>query len=95
MTVREMLGRMSSAEFTEWVAYYSIEPFGEFRRDLQAGIVASTLANIHGPRRPLSPADFVLDFTRAAEEISPEDQERHDFEVARQITLAMGGEAPE
>jgi hypothetical protein len=45
------------------MAYYSIEPWGPERADLNAGIITSTLANIHrdSKRRPepFSPADFM------------------------------------
>ena len=44
-TVAELQRRMSSREFTEWAVYYELEPFGEERADLRAGIVASTVAN--------------------------------------------------
>ncbi len=42
-----MLGAMSARQFADWVAYYGLEPWGEWRSDLRAGIVASTIANIH------------------------------------------------
>ena len=45
---------------TEWQAFYDLEPFGEMRGDLRAGIVASTVANVMGdPKKPLSPSDFM------------------------------------
>jgi hypothetical protein len=36
------------------MAYYSVEPWGPERADLNAGIIASTLANVHrdSKRRP-------------------------------------------
>lgn len=33
MSVREAQERISSSEFAEWIAYYSIQPFGERRAD--------------------------------------------------------------
>lgn len=62
MTVRELLGRIDSRELSEWAAYYSVEPFGDFRSDLQAGIVASTLANCNrtsNSSRSFNPTDFM------------------------------------
>lgn len=44
-TVRELLGRVSSEELTDWMAYYRLEPFGEERADLRAGIIAAVMAN--------------------------------------------------
>jgi hypothetical protein len=61
MTVEELSGRMSSRELSEWAAYFAIEPFGEERADLRAGIVASTIANVHAGRKgkPFAPVDFM------------------------------------
>ncbi len=60
-----MLRAMSARQFEEWAAFYSQEPWGDFRADLRAGIVASTLANIH--RKPRAPAFTPLDFMPYAE----------------------------
>ena len=58
-----MLEALPSAMLTEWMAYYEIEPFGEERADLRAGIVASTMANaIGGSRRTLEPVEFMPRF---------------------------------
>ena len=61
MTVKELLSRMDSRELAEWVAYYSIEPFGDFRTDLVGGIVASTIANCNRSKhsRSFKPSDFM------------------------------------
>jgi len=37
---------MTSAEFSEWIAYYNLEPFGPQMDDLRAGTVAATVANV-------------------------------------------------
>lgn len=66
-----MLDRMPMPQLLEWVAYAQIEPFGEERADLRAGIVASTIANVH--RRPGKPAyratDFMPKFRRRAQTV--------------------------
>lgn len=61
MTVREMLAKLDSKELSEWAAYYSIEPFGYFRSDLQSGVIASTVANCNRTKssRSFSPLDFM------------------------------------
>lgn len=38
---------MDSAEFTEWQAYYQLEPFGELVADERHGSAAALLANIN------------------------------------------------
>lgn len=50
-TLAELGERMTSQEFGLWIAYHQIEPFGEVRADLRAGIVASTVANYAGRMR--------------------------------------------
>lgn len=61
MTVRQLLRSMDSAELTEWMAFDRIEPFGDPRADLRAGIVASSVANFSMVQLPrsMSPADFM------------------------------------
>lgn len=46
MTVAELGSRMSSAEFTGWLAYAEMEPFGPRREDERAGVIAALIANI-------------------------------------------------
>lgn len=59
--MEELLGRMSSLELSEWMAYATLEPFGEERADLRAGIVASVIANTaRKPNtKPFQPYDFM------------------------------------
>jgi hypothetical protein len=54
---------MPLEEFATWQAYYEIDPFGEDRADLRAGIVASVIANANrDPKRkptPFTAQDFM------------------------------------
>ncbi len=60
-TVGELSEEISDAELQEWMAFYRLEPFGEERADLRAGIVASTVANVNRGKkgRALKPTDFM------------------------------------
>lgn len=59
-TVAELEQTMSGQELTEWIAYDSLEPFGDQRADLRAGIVAATMANCHRSRGDsFKPQDFM------------------------------------
>lgn len=60
-TVNELQRSMTSAEFGEWIAFYSLEPFGDRVDDLRTGIVSSVIANVNrGPNVPaFAPIDFV------------------------------------
>lgn len=67
MPVGELLTRISAAELTEWVAFERIEgPIGSRRGDLQAAIVAATVANANRGKgsKPASPSDFMPDWGR-------------------------------
>jgi hypothetical protein len=59
---------MTSREFTQWVAYSRVEPFGHEMENWRAGMIASAIVNtLHAvqPRakgtrgpKPLKPRDF-------------------------------------
>ncbi len=61
------------------MAFYELEPFGDARADLRAGIIASTLANVNRGKetKAFTPQDFML-FT---DEIERED----DLDEASQV----------
>lgn len=61
MSVARAQMEISSAEFGEWVAFFSLEPFGDRIADLRTGVVASTVANVNrGKDTPaFKPLDFI------------------------------------
>lgn len=76
MPVRTLLQSMTSAEFAEWMAYDSIDPIGDDRGDLQAGVIASTVASVHRKEgsKPFVPRDFMplADAWKAPEKVARE-----------------------
>lgn len=62
-SVRQCQAEIDSAEFTEWMAYYQLEPFGETVADIRHGIATSLLANINRDEKtkpqPFIPDDFI------------------------------------
>lgn len=80
-THEELLDSMSGRELAEWMAFYQVEPFGDVRGDLQAGIVASTLANIHRDQKkrpkPYGPEEFMPKFDRPKRAPRWGDVQRH------------------
>lgn len=94
MTVGELLARMSSRELTEWLAFSQIEPIGDAREDLRAGIIASTIANsfrdTEKQKKPYSPADFMIDWD------NPPKREKKSpgnlLEMVERINVAYGGQ---
>jgi len=52
---------MDSREFAEWMAYNSIEPFGDERADLRAALISCTMANLWSKKRHKL-KDFLFNF---------------------------------
>jgi hypothetical protein len=61
MPLRQMLAAVTSAELAEYMAFDQIEPIGEPRADLRAGILASAVVNhsMNPPKQPTRPTDFM------------------------------------
>ncbi len=57
---------MPANEYNAWARYYRDFPFGGARGDLQAGVVASVVANCNRGKgsRVYNPADFIPQFTQ-------------------------------
>lgn len=68
MTVEELMNRMSSREFSEWMAFYRLEPFGSEIELFGHGITASTVYNVNRGKnkKALDPSDFVPNFEEEA-----------------------------
>lgn len=87
MPVGELLARTSSRELSEWAAYERIAgPLGSSRADLQAGIIAATVANANRSKgKPSTPTDFIPEWDRRP--MSPEDL----FRKVSAANRAFGG----
>lgn len=46
----------------EWEEYYRVEPFGQERGDMQAGIIARFMAEPDAQKKLRSPTEFVIKF---------------------------------
>jgi len=79
---------MGAGELSEWMAYDAIEPIGPERGDLQAAVVAATIANIHRKKgkKPFKLSDFTLKFDGPTEQ-TPEQMLR----LVEVINEALGG----
>lgn len=71
--MRELLGALDSHELTEWTAFDVVEPIGGRRGDIQAAVVASTVANIWRKQgsSAFEPADFIPDYGAGVGEEKP------------------------
>lgn len=47
MSVRQAQMQISSAEFTEWMAFYQLEPFGDLVADQRHGVATALHANLN------------------------------------------------
>ena len=58
-TPSEAKRRCTMRDFIELAAYWMIDPWARERTDLNAGIIASTVANASGSRRQFKARDFM------------------------------------
>jgi hypothetical protein len=72
------LDRLSSAEIALWQAEYCIEPWGDFRQDIQAAIVAQTMARFWG-KHPGALRDYMIPFGKLDTEQISESQKFKQF----------------
>lgn len=81
MTVAELISRMSAREFMEWRTFYSIEPWGELRRDMRMASLCHVTASAGASgAKKLSMRDFMPNIElndgeceEGAREMSPEE----------------------
>lgn len=89
---------MDSAEFTEWQAYYQLEPFGELVADERHGSAAALLANINrNPEAKAEPwrADDFIHWRDTGVKAEPEPIQLDDpVDQSNLIRAAMFGLPP-
>ncbi len=88
-----MLERVPSRLISEWMEYANLEPFGEERADLRAGIVASTMANVWRGKngKAAKPGDFMPKF---GGEQPKEPQSLEQMKLAQmRISAVVGGKS--
>lgn len=69
---------MPASDFFEFMVFERLEPFGDLRGDLQAGIIAATLANINRGKntKPFKAADFMPNWNQPVEQIKQQTPEQ-------------------
>lgn len=85
----ELQQRMSSREFSQWMAFSRLEPFGDERADLRNGIIAATIANtnLKKGQKPYTPLDFIPRFSN-----KPKQSSADQLALIEQLNEAFGGE---
>jgi hypothetical protein len=83
-----LLARVTATELAEWAAYERVAgPLGAPRADLQAGIIAATVANANrGKGRAAIPADFIPEWDR-----KPAQTWQEQLAAVKALNRAMGG----
>jgi hypothetical protein len=91
MSVSQAQEEINSAEFCEWLAFAEIEPFGEARADLRAGIIAATVANaLSSGRKNYSASDFMPDFSGEKKEQSRIEEMKARIQMAAAWSMKNG-----
>lgn len=92
MTLEELRQRMTAREYRLWIKLYDIDPWGSYRDDFRAGIIAATIANVHSHQHTFSATDFIPQFKAKGaepEELSNEDVMAHANRTFSMIAAAM------
>ena len=91
-----LLSQISSAQFSEWIAYSILEPFGSTREDDRAGVICSTIGNCGFAKKkdntPFKPEDFFPDVVKLVEKnlgLTDERPEKQDIADIKKILMSM------
>lgn len=89
---------MSSREFAEWMAFYRIQPFGEWRRDLRMAMLAAQITNVMTRTKDSDPVTdpkvFMPDFEAALDEMEVQEVIPEHERVWRKVEAAFGALTP-
>lgn len=97
--MRQAQLEISSLEFTEWMGYYRLEPFGEAVADMRHGVATAVLANVNRDMsqrpEPYQPQDFI--YWAPQETVDDDAPELIDDPVAHSnlIKAALFGKRPD
>jgi hypothetical protein len=82
----QLLQLLTARQFAEWGEFYALDPFGDQRADLRAGIIAATMSNRWRGKseNPLEPLDFCP--FKIEPEQTPEQMQRVLRGILEQVT---------
>ena len=77
---KTLMRELTSKDIAEWLAYDKLEPFGEARADLRAGMMTAPLYNILASKEtPVAHVEqWLIKFGMEAEDLSLEEVEEQD-----------------
>lgn len=86
-----MMREMTSPQLMEWIAYYTIEPFGEDRADIRAAITDITIAAAAANRKKGAKLPKIEDFIPKFEAEEKSQTVDEMIQIAAAFTIAAGG----
>ena len=91
-----MASQISARKMREWEVYAGLEPFGAPAGFWQAGVIASTLANVNRTKKSqkaLNPEDFMpRDLTSQSEPVETQDVGEQAIRAFREMEQLQRGE---
>lgn len=84
---------MSSHEFTEWIAFSRLQPFGERRADMRMAMMMAQMANIfRDPKssKEFTAEDFMPDFEKALDEMNEREEIPEKERVWQKVKSVFG-----
>jgi hypothetical protein len=86
---------MSSREFAEWMAFYQLHPFGEWRSDFRMARLAATFTNVMTRTKASDPVkpekDFIPDFEQALDEQQAAEETPPESRTWNKVKQLFGG----
>lgn len=93
--VDALLARLSSRQISEWMAYYTLDPFGEERADLRMGMLMALIANVNRDPQKRKEAytaeEFMPKFGEEYKQDGPGKQDGQTWEQQKELLKAMSG----
>ncbi len=82
------LSQMSSREYSEWIAFASVEPIGEARKDLRTAQLCAMLVNVNRAKnqKAATVADYMPRFWKEDDQPTDDDM----LAQAERITEMLG-----
>lgn len=82
---------MSSMEFAEWLAFASVEPIGEARKDLRTAQICAVLVNINrGKGKPVQAADFMPQYWKEDDGATDEEMLAQAGRITEMLEMTEG-----
>ena len=77
MSVRQAQSDIDSAEFSEWIAFHSIQPFTIDTHEYMLAVIASIIANVNRTKgtKSYSPEDFMPQYKKERKRDDPASME--------------------